>query len=122
MRSNSSKGFTLVEVLVALSLLSIGVVAMLKVQGESAATAGAVRARVVAEIVAENRLIESLIMPDMSEIGSSAGEVAMAGIIWRWRQEIAVTANRDVQRIDVTVAQAPEDTALATLTAFRGRR
>jgi general secretion pathway protein I len=122
MHSNSSKGFTLVEVLVALSLLSIGVVAMLKVQGESAATAGAVRARVVAEIVAENRLVEALITPDMSEIGASAGEVAMAGITWRWRQEIAATANRDVQRIDVTVAQAPEDAALATLTAFRGRR
>jgi general secretion pathway protein I len=118
---NNARGFTLVEVLVALSVLSIAVVALVKVQGESAATASATRARLLAQIVAENRLVESIAAPAALDAGTTTGEVPLAGQVWTWTQDVAETGDRDITRIDISVRGASDDTVLATLAGFKGR-
>jgi general secretion pathway protein I len=119
---SKSRGFTLVEVLVALSVLSIAVVALIKVQGESAAAASATRARLLAQIVAENQMVETVSAVETSTLGTTTGEVRLAGQAWTWTREIAKTGDRDITRIDIAVRGAQEDNVLATLAGFRGPR
>jgi len=119
--SCATRGFTLIEVLVALALIGIAVMAMLKATQEGILTQGAVRDRVFAEIVAENRLIEVMVMPLPPDLGASSGRVALADQDWLWFQTIAATSDPSIVRVDVSVKNAENASELAGLTAFRGR-
>ena len=57
-RPKSRQGFTLVEVLVALAIVSIALMAALRAAGQGTAAAGELRLRLLAGWVAENRLAE----------------------------------------------------------------
>ena len=57
-RRGSMTGFTLVEALVALAIISIALISALHVAGQSTANVGELRARLLAGWVAENMLAE----------------------------------------------------------------
>ena len=116
------RGFTLVEVLVALSVLSIGVLALLNVQGESAVTASAVRDRLLAEIAAENVLVETLSGPEEIPAGVVSGESVVAGQAWAWTQTVTSTSDRDIKRVDVVVRKPQVPAPMAAVVAFRGQK
>jgi general secretion pathway protein I len=118
----STQGFTLVEVLVALSVMSIAVIALLNVQGASGAVSSGVRERLFAEIVADNLLVEALAAPGDLAAAETSGEVTAAGQVWHWTRKVSATGDRDIKRIDVSVRSAPEDSAVAVVSAFRGLR
>jgi len=120
MRADTSRGFTLVEVLVALGVLSIAAVALLNVQGAGAGVSASVREKLFAEIVAENRMIEAMTAVDDGAAGVSTGEESLAGQTWYWRQTIAPTSDRDIRRIDVAVSLGAEAAPVASLSGFRG--
>lgn len=117
---NNARGFTLIEVLVALSVLSIAVVALIKVQGESAAAASATRARLFAQIVAENQMVDAVSAVETPVTGSSSGQVVLAGQSWTWTKDVARTGDRDITRIDIAVRGAEGETVLAKLSGFKG--
>jgi len=117
-----SRGFTLVEVLVALSVMSIAVLALLNVQGASATVSSGMRDRLLAEIVAGNVLVEAVAMPGDLVGGQTSGDTTAAGQPWYWTRTVSTTSERDIQRIVVAVRGAPEDSATAVVTAFRGTR
>ncbi|MNC92357.1 putative type II secretion system protein I precursor [compost metagenome] len=57
-RCGRQAGFTLIEVLVALAIVSIALLAALRAAGQGTTHAGDLRARLLAGWVAENRLAE----------------------------------------------------------------
>jgi general secretion pathway protein I len=116
-----NRGFTLIEVLVALSVLSIAVLALLHVQGESAVAARAVRERLFAKIVAENQAVEALATPADPVVGITVGESTVAGMVWRWQQTVAATGNPGIRRVDIAVRGADER-VVAGVTVFRETR
>ena len=116
------KGFTLIEILVALSIFSIAALALLNIQGESAVTASAIRERLFAEIVAENRLIESLASPQELIVGTNTGEVDLAGQRWLWTESVSATSDNGIAQIKVAVRSTDSETVLSDITAFRGTK
>ncbi|MDX1580712.1 MAG: type II secretion system minor pseudopilin GspI, partial [Alphaproteobacteria bacterium] len=56
----TQKGFTLIEMLVALGVFSIAVIALLNVQSQSVRTLSEIELRAFAHIVADNRMVETL--------------------------------------------------------------
>jgi len=112
-------GFTLVEVLVALAIISIALLAALRVAGGGTASVGELRARVLAGWVAENLLAEQHARAEWPAPGIQRGTQSQGGIEFAWREEIIATPNTAFRRVDIRVFVAPaENHALAHLTGF----
>ncbi len=102
------KGFTLIEVLVALAILAITMAAVSRTAGSSINHVDAMRTRVTADWVAQNRLALHQARGDFLPTGIQTGEEAQAGQTYRWREEIIATPNPTMRRIIVNV-YAPND-------------
>ena len=72
-RISAESGMTLVEVLAALFVFSIAVMAMLHAGGENARAHVAMEERALAGVVAENRMVETVLRVPAPEFGSSQG-------------------------------------------------
>jgi len=111
-------GFTLIEVLVALAIVALGMAALMAALGSSADSAAYQRDKTLAEWVAINRLEEVRLAFQRPTKGKSDGEVEMAGLKWRWAQEVVETEVKGILRIDVSVkptnAPGPKDSGWYT--------
>lgn len=118
-RRSSRAGFTLVEVLVALAIVAIALVASLRVAGQGANNAGELRSRLFAGWIAENRLAEHRARGDWLTPGIQSGTQRQGGIEFVWREEIVATPNPAFRRVNVFVYAATEQShALAQLVGF----
>ena len=116
------RGFTLVEMLVALSVFSLAVMALLNVAGENTRTAGVVGTRLIANVVAENQAVALMTTSAPLNIGTVTGAESQAGRQWRWTRRVTATDNPALVRVDLTVVPDGSVRTAARLTLFRGRR
>ena len=118
-RARLRRGFTLVEVLVALAIVSIALMAALRAAGQGTAAVGELRSRLLAGWVAENRLAEHRARGAWLPLGIGRGTQQQGGVEFVWREEVIATPNPAFRRVDVFVsAPADESRALARLTGF----
>lgn len=114
-------GFTLLEMLVALSIISIAALTLVRLDVYAVRTAGDLDESTIAAIVAQNRAVELWTDPAPPTIGNSATGVANAGRNWRIGQRVARTADDSLLRIDLIVR--PESgRGQAALTIIRSSR
>lgn len=115
----SPSGFTLVEVLVALAIVAIALMAALRAAGQGANAAGELRARQFALWVAENRLAEHHARGDWLPAGIAGGTQTQGGTEFTWREDVAATPNPAFRRVDIYVFAASEPARhLAHLAGF----
>ncbi|CAN1558787.1 PulG Type II secretory pathway, pseudopilin PulG [Caulobacteraceae bacterium] len=119
-RQSAEEGFTLIEVLVAMAVFSIAALALVNLSGENVRTASAIEARVLAGVVAENRIAEALV--DWPPVGETSGVELAGDRPWRWVRKVTRTSDPELVRIDVLVGRPDSLRTLAESTAFRGRR
>jgi general secretion pathway protein I len=113
-------GFSLLEVMVALAVFSLGALALLNVMGESQRSQAINEARAVARIVAENRLVEAMATTSPPPAGASSGREEALGRIWFWEMNVAPSPDPRLLRIDVLVHEDQGTQTLAELSTFRG--
>jgi general secretion pathway protein I len=119
LRCAKRAGFTLVEVLVALAIISIALLAALRAAGQGTTSVGELRSRVLAGWVAENVLAEHRAREDWLPPGIRRGVAQQAGVEFAWREEITATPSPAFRRVEVVVYAAPEEVrALSHLTGF----
>lgn len=109
--SRLSRGFTLLEVLVALAILAIAMAAVSRTASSSIHHADALRTRVMADWVAQNRLANHQAISDWPAPGIQTGSEDQAGQTYPWQEEVISTPNPTMRRIVVSV-YAPDDTTL----------
>jgi len=111
--------FTLVEVLVALAIVSIALLAALRAAGQGSGSLETLRARLLAGWVAENLLAEHRARGDWLPPGMRRGRVQQGGIAFAWREEISTTPHAAFRRIDLFVSTARDEShTVAHLTGF----
>ena len=110
MAASRSTGFTLVEVLVALAIAAIALVAVSRAAAVSSTTAAEVRLRALAGFVAENRLGELEARRAWPPVGASEGHERQAGVDFPWRIEVFATQHPLLRRVEVQVLD-PADRA-----------
>ena len=99
----SNKGFSLIEVLVALAVIGIGMSAALSVTNQTIDTLTEVEKRTYGNWVAENIMTELKLKGDAVP-GKLEGESEMAGTIWYWQADITTTFDDDVLLCDMRVS------------------
>src|ERR1044071_3540973 len=72
-------GFTLVEVLAALVIVSLGLLGVIQAVSQTASSGAYLRDKTIAHWVAMNRLTEVRLEPQQPGIGKTTDEVEMAG-------------------------------------------
>ena len=115
------RGFTLVEILVALAIIAVALAAGLRALAQATDGAAALKQRTLALWVAQNRVAAASLESPWPAPGRRAGQAQEAGVAFVYTETISTTPNRAFRKIDVTVA-APEapDYALAHLAGFIG--
>lgn len=118
-QANKHGGFTLLESLVALAILAIALAAVMRASSASTNHADELRARLLADWVAQNRLALHSARGDWIAIGLQQGEDTQAGMPFVWKEEISSTPNPAFRRIEVSVfaAQDPQH-ALRKLSGY----
>jgi len=101
-----TRGFTLIEVLVALAIVAIGMAAVLGALTSSANTVAYLRDKTFAQWVALNQIATLRLSGQMTPTGNSDGNTDFAGRSWHWRREVTATQVPGVVRIDVKVRPA----------------
>ena len=122
------QGFTLLEVLIALLILSLVLVALIRTAGLQAQAFNHHRDSTLAQWVASNVAAE-LRAEGPPELGRQQGQALMGQQRWRWQAEVVSTDVDSLRRIDISVfADDPErgltvgeGDPVARLTAFAGR-
>ena len=95
------RGFTLLEVLIALAIVALSVGALLGTVTSSASSVSYLKDKTLAEWVALNRLTEIRIAKLMPDLGKRTGSAEMAGMRWQWEEEVAELPIKGMLRIDV---------------------
>ena len=116
-----NNGFTLIEVLIALAILSIALAATMRATGMATTTAETVKIKTYATWVAENRLAQISAERIFPSVGTQNGDVTMAGIAFQWTQTANETPNKDFRKVDVAVTVVGETQKRTTLTAYVSR-
>lgn len=114
------RGFTLLEVLVALAVLALALGALIKGGAENATNAGYLRDKTFAQWIAMNEIARMQLEPAWPAVGERKGTEEMAGREWRWEAKVSETFDETVRRVDVKVRGLEDDpdTSVATLAAF----
>jgi general secretion pathway protein I len=122
MRRPEARGFTLVEVVVALAIVAIGMLAVFKTIGDTTHNVTELRDRSFAAWIADNRITEMRISGEMPSVEQTAGEVEFAGRRWHWVTKVSQTQVQGLRRIDVSVRRDgdPESASLVSLAGFVG--
>lgn len=103
---SATKGFTLIEVLVALAIVAIGMAAVLETLTSSANTTVYLQDKTFAEWVALNRLETVRLSGSVPSAGTSSDTVSYAGQSWAWQQKVTSTQIPGMVQIDVDVKPA----------------
>jgi len=117
------RGFTLLEIMVALAVLAIAMAALVAESSQNIKNLTRLRAHTIAHWVAMNRIAELQLQPTWPSTGQNSGVVEMAHGNWRWESRVTDTDDDAVRRLDVTVQRDlnHKDDVLEHLIAYLGR-
>lgn len=113
-----ARGFTLLETLVALSIIGLALVSAMRAVGQTALAATSLREHAVATWVAQNRLAEIRAIGAWPAIGENAGSSEMAGQTYPWVTKVSSTPNPLFRRVDVEVRERESGRVISRLSGF----
>lgn len=117
--SNQQKGFTLVEVMVALVIASLGLTAIGVSLQQHTDTSRKLRDQTMALFIASNAIAELRIEGSFPDVGTSTREVTFADREWLIVTSIQETGIEGLRRADVGVAEKVKpDRTLRTVAGF----
>ena len=115
----ANAGFSLIEVLVALTVLSIAGVAFIRVAQSHIETVDRLEVRMLSDIVAQNTLVELRLDP--SRINASPSRVQMADRTWRVTIGSKASSDPDLAEVRISVSEDGGTGAASLLDAFVDR-
>jgi general secretion pathway protein I len=104
--SRRSRGFTLIEVLVALVIVAVGMSALMGALSSSARTVTYMQDKTFAEWVALNQITAlrvALQQGQIPPVATTNGDIDFANRTWHWRQDVVSSQVPGINRIDVKV-------------------
>ena len=117
------RGFTLLEVIVALAVIAFALAAAVSAVSGNTRNAAGLQERTYAHWVAMNQMAELRASRQWPSIRTTRGSSLLAGHEWYWTQRVSEAPEPSLRRIDITVRIDEDDESpLVTLTGFVGRQ
>jgi general secretion pathway protein I len=101
-RRRPAKGFTLMEVMIAMAILAIALVTVFQSQSQSISMAGSSRFLTTASLLAQSKMVE-IEAVDMKNIKTENGDFGEGFPDYVWRVEVKDTELDNVKKIELTV-------------------
>ena len=114
------RGFTLIEVLVALAVVALALLGLTRVAALRVRDFDALRERTLAGWVAANVLTETRLASTLPATGRSDGRVEFASRTWRWTRDVGSTPDPAMRRVDVRVFEGEAAEPVVSLAGFAG--
>lgn len=119
---NRQRAFSLIEVLVALTILAVGLIAASRAATVATFDQSALRDRTLARWVAHNALAEIRLQGTMAAVGKNARVYEQAGIRFVAATDVTATPSPLFTRVEVRVARADNTSyELAQAVGFSSR-
>ncbi len=120
-RHAACSGFTLLEVMIALTIVALSLTAIGASTNQMIDAANTMRDRTYASWVAQNKITEMRLSDEEPELRTTSGEVDFANVTWEWEADVSETGIEDFYRVDVSVSIAGNEYVIRTVTGFLGR-
>ncbi len=104
----NQRGFTLIEVLVALSITAVALIAGLKATGSLSRNADRQTATMLGQICADNELIALRLRRQLPDTGNRSVECMQAGRVLQVEVSVRPTPNPNFRRVDARVLEQGE--------------
>ena len=112
------RGFTLIEVLIALVILAIALAAAARAANIATVSAEESKLRTLATWVAQNRLALLTATRSFPAGGIATGKSTLGGIDFEWQQTASDTPNATFRKIEVRVFRPNDPQTLTNLTTY----
>lgn len=118
------RGFTLIEVMIALLIFSIGSIALTKGMSQVVGQQSRLEQKTLASWIAENRYNELVVISGFPDTGETTEKISYAGRDWQIEEKIIKTPNPFMRRVEITISILNEEESSAapvhTVTGFIG--
>jgi general secretion pathway protein I len=114
------RGFTLIEVMVALAIIGLSLLAVGGKMGQMVDTANVMRERTYANWIAQNKIAEMRLANVIPTVSATSGEIEFAATEWAWRAVVSETGIENLFRVDVSVSYPGSEDNIRTVTGFIG--
>ncbi len=117
--SSTERGFTLVEVMVALVVVALSLTGIAVVMGNMLSNANWLKESTYASWIAQNRIVELRAANVVPSADETSGNVTYANSEWTWTAIVTETGIENLWRVDVSVGRPGRD-SIRTVTGFIG--
>ena len=96
-------GFTLIEVMIALLIFSLGSVTLIWGMNQAVSTQSRLEQKTFASWIAENKFTELSIVSSFPPVGEKKEDIEYAGQTWVVQEKIIKTPNPFMRRVEITI-------------------
>ncbi len=107
-------GFTLLEVLVAMSVLAIALASIIKVSANQSINTEHLRDKTLAHWVAMNQIAQLQLTQQWPSTGKKSGTEEMGLREWHWQSIVSDTPDSRVKRVQINVFRSHDDDSPVT--------
>lgn len=101
--ARGEKGFTLLEVLVALTVAGVALAALMKIIGVYVSDSADIQQRIYAHWAASNVLMEGMFATPWPGMGTDTGSTTLAGHEWSWQRTVTETPYDVMRKVEIRV-------------------
>lgn len=120
-RNRKQAGFSLVETVAALAILSLAAVPLMQVSSDALQNTARLESRFLARTTAENVLSRAMADPEQVSAGQTSGTETQLGRNFNWTLTVHPTERPQLFRLEVIVSQAGREQTIARLITLKSQ-
>ena len=113
-----SNGFTLIEILIALAVVSLSLIAAINSNNIVIKNTGRLEDKTLAHLVTMNKVAELRLEKQWIELGVKRGKSKLAGREWLWLTKAEKTIDPNLRKVEIQVRLEKNDDAIDNIFVF----